>query len=73
MNECPEKKGVLITHNDHVEIAVDLRIILLHLVLNLINSQRMFTWSNLFILKERKEQVEYSKQAASCQQKARPH
>lgn len=54
MNECSEKKGLKVTYNHHVEIAVDLRIILLNLVLNLTNSQLLFTWIDLFILKKDK-------------------
>lgn len=48
------KKGLKVTYNHHVEIAVDLRIILLNLVLNLTNSQLLFTWIDLFILKKDK-------------------
>lgn len=48
------KKGLVVTHNHHVEIAVDLCIILLNLVLNLTKSQLLFTPLDLFILKKRR-------------------
>ncbi len=54
MNLCSERTSLLVTHSHHVEIAVDLCVILLNLVLNLTKSQLLFTPVDLFILKKKR-------------------